>query len=111
LNFRGYCGTIASGVVRKGDEVIALPSRKTSRVQSIVTYVGELDEAFTPMSVTLTLEDEIDVSRGDMLVHPGNMPRVEPKFEAMVVWMAEEPMVPGKSYLFKQTTKQVTGSV
>ena len=72
---------------------------------------GELEEAFTPQSVTITLEDEIDVSRGDMIVRPGNVPRVEQKFEATVVWMAEEPMVPGKSYWFKQTTKLTPGAI
>src|SRR5688572_8749288 len=111
LNFRGFCGTIASGIVRKGDEIMALPSRKTSRVKSIVTFDGERDEAFAPQAVTLTLEDEIDISRGDMVVRPGNVPRVEQKFEATVVWMAEEPMVPGKSYLFKQTSKLTPGAI
>src|SRR5687768_6264175 len=111
LDFRGFSGTIASGIVRKGDEVLALPSRKTSRVKSIVTFDGEQEEAFAPQSVTLTLEDEIDISRGDMVVRPGNVPRVEQKFEATVVWMAEEPMVPGKSYLFKQTSKLTPGAI
>jgi len=109
--FRGFCGTLASGVVRKGDEVMGLPSRKRSRVKSIVTFDGELDEAFAPLSVTLTLEDEIDVSRGDMLVHPGNIPTMSDRFDAMVVWMSEDPMVPGKQYLIKQATKTVPGSV
>jgi bifunctional enzyme CysN/CysC len=111
LDFRGFCGTIASGIVRQGDEVMALPSRKKSRVKSIVTFDGELSEAFTPQSVTLTLEDEIDVSRGDMIVRPGNVPRLEQKFDAMVVWMHEEQMVPGNTYLFKQATKNVTGTI
>jgi bifunctional enzyme CysN/CysC len=111
LNFRGFTGTIASGIVRKGDEIMALPSRKTSRVKSIVTYDGELDEAFAPQSVTLTLEDEIDISRGDMVVRPGNVPRAEQKFEATLVWMSEDPMVPGKSYWFKQTTKLTPGTI
>jgi bifunctional enzyme CysN/CysC len=111
LDFRGFSGTIASGIVRKGDEVMSLPSRKKSRVKSIVTFDGELEEAFAPQSVTLTLEDEIDSSRGDMLVRPGNVPKVDHKFEAMVVWMAEEPLVPGKQYLFKQTSKVAPGAV
>ncbi len=111
LNFRGFCGTIASGIVRKGDEIMALPSRKTSRVKSIATFDGDRDEAFAPQAITLTLEDEIDISRGDMIVRPGNTPRVEQKFEAMVVWMAEEPMVPGKSYWVKQTTKTTPGQI
>jgi bifunctional enzyme CysN/CysC len=111
LNFRGFSGTLASGIIRKGDEVMTLPSRKTSRVKSIVTFDGELEEAFAPQSVTLTLEDEIDSSRGDMIVRPGNVPRVDNKFEAMVVWMAEEPLLPGKQYLFKQTSRVTTGAI
>lgn len=104
LDFRGFCGKVASGIVRKGDEVMALPSGKTSRVKSIVTYDGELDYAFPPQCVTLTLEDEIDVSRGEMLVHPDNLPIVDRNFEAMLVWMDEEPMDIGKSFFIKQTT-------
>lgn len=111
LDFRGYSGTIASGIIRRGEEVMVLPSRRTSRVRSIVTYDGCLEEAFAPQAVTITLEDEIDVSRGDMLVRPGNVPRISDRFEAMVVWMAEQPMVPGKQYLFKHTTKLVSGTV
>jgi bifunctional enzyme CysN/CysC len=90
---------------------MALPSRKTSRVKSIVTYDGELDEAFSPQSVTLTLADEIDVSRGDMLVRPDNVPQMADAFDATIVWMTEEPLVPGKQYWFKQTSKTAAGSV
>ena len=111
LDFRGFAGTVASGIIRTGDEVMSLPSRKKTRVKSIVAFDGELDEAFAPLSVTLTLEDEIDSSRGDMLVRPGNVPKVDHKFDATIVWMAEEPLVPGKEYLFKQTTKVVPGKV
>jgi bifunctional enzyme CysN/CysC len=111
LDFRGFSGTVASGIVRPGDEVAAAQSGQKSRVRSIVTYEGEVAEAFPPMAVTLTLEDEIDVSRGDALVHPGNLPRVDRSFDAMVVWMAEEPLTPGKGYLFKQTTNLVSGQV
>ncbi|MFM7519040.1 MAG: sulfate adenylyltransferase subunit CysN [Planctomycetota bacterium] len=111
LDFRGFSGAIASGIIRTGDEVMSLPSRRKSRVKSIVTFDGPLDEAFAPQSVTLTLEDEIDSSRGDMLVRPGNQPKVDKRFDAIVVWMADEPLVPGKQYLFKQTTKVTTGSV
>ncbi|MCA9267749.1 MAG: adenylyl-sulfate kinase, partial [Planctomycetales bacterium] len=111
LNFRGFAGTVASGIIRKGDEIMALPSRKSSRVKSIVTHDGELEEAFAPLSVTLTLEDEIDVSRGDMIVRPGNLPRIDQKIDAMIVWMSEDKMVPGKSYLFKQTTKVLPGAI
>ena len=91
-------------VVRKGDEVVALPSGKKSHIKSIVTYDGELDYAFPPQSVTLTLEDEIDVSRGEMLVHPDNLPTIGRNFEAMLVWMDEEPMDFRKSFFIKQTT-------
>ena len=111
LDFRGFCGTIASGIVRPGDEVMVFPSRKTSRVKKIVTFDGDLEEAFAPQAVTLTLEHEIDISRGDMICRPGNQPLFDRKFDATVVWMAEEPMVPGKQYLIKHTTKTVTGSV
>src|SRR3984957_19870164 len=111
LNFRGFAGTIASGILHKGDEVVALPSGKRSKIKSIVTYDGELEEAFSPMAVTLTLEDEIDVSRGDMLVSPGNQPHVSSQIAATVVWMNEKPFVPGKSYWIKQTTRIVTGEI
>ncbi|MEM7466098.1 MAG: sulfate adenylyltransferase subunit CysN [Pseudomonadota bacterium] len=111
LNFRGYCGTIGSGIVRKGDEIVVFPSRKTSTVKEIHTYDGELEEAFSPQSVTLTLEDEIDISRGDVIARPGNVPRMNDRFDAMIVWMAEEAMVPGKTYLIKQTSNTVTGSI
>ncbi len=111
LDFRGFCGTIASGKIKKGDSVMVLPSRKTSRVESIVTYDGDIEEAFTPMSVTLTLEDEIDVSRGDMLVRPDNVPTMADAFDATIVWMAEDALVPGKQYHIKQATKTVSGSV
>lgn len=104
LDFRGFCAKVVSGVVRKGDPVVALPSGKTSRVKSIVTYDGELDYAFPPQCVTLTLEDEIDVSRGEMLVHPDNLPLVGRNFEAMLVWMDEERMDTDKSFFLKQTT-------
>ena len=111
LDFRGFAGTIASGIIRRGDEVMSLPSRKRSRVKSIVTFEGELAEAFAPQSVTLTLDDEIDSSRGDMLVRPGNVPKVDHRFEASIVWMSDEPLVPGRQYLFKQTSKVTTGAV
>ena len=111
LDFRGFAGTVASGILRKGDEVVALPSGKRSRVKSIVTYDGELDVAFAPQAVTVTLADEVDVSRGDMLVHPDNLPQVTGQVEAMVVWMAEQALVPGRTYTLKQTTRQVSAEV
>ena len=104
LDFRGFCGKVASGIIRKGDKVMALPSGKVSHVKSIVTYDGELEYAFPPQSVTLTLEDEIDVSRGEMLVHPDNLPTIDRNFEAMLVWMDENPMDVNKSFFIKQTT-------
>ena len=104
LDFRGFSSKVASGVVRKGDEVIALPSGKKTHVKAIYSPDGECDYAFPPMSVTLTLEDEIDVSRGEMLVHPDNVPMVGRNFEAMLVWMDEEKMDMEKSFFLKQTT-------
>jgi bifunctional enzyme CysN/CysC len=111
LDFRGFCGTVASGVIREGDEIAVLPSNQRSRVKSLVTYEGTVREAFPPMAVTVVLEDEIDVSRGSLLVHPNNVPRVDRTFEAMLVWMAEEPMAPGRQYLVKQATNLVTGTI
>jgi len=109
LNFRGFCGTLASGVVRKGDEIMVLPSEKKSRVKSIVTQDEELESAFTDMAITLTLEDEIDISRGDIIVHSDNYPVVTDTFHATVVWMAEQPMLPGKLYDFKLGPRTVSG--
>jgi sulfate adenylyltransferase subunit 1 len=111
LDFRGFCGKIASGVIRKGDEIMALPSRKTSRVKSIVTYEGELDEAFCPQCVTLTLEDEIDISRGEMLVRPDNLPEVNRHFETMLVWMDEEPMNRNKQFYLKHNTNTTRATI
>ncbi|KHO65143.1 sulfate adenylyltransferase subunit CysN [Pseudomonas flexibilis] len=111
LNFRGFAGTLASGVVRKGDAVVALPSGKASRIKSIVTFEGELEQAGPGQAITLTLEDEIDVSRGDMLVHADNRPQVSDSFEAMLVWLGEEPMQPGRKYDFKRATSYVPGTI
>jgi bifunctional enzyme CysN/CysC len=111
LDFRGFAGTVASGILRKGDEVMVLPSGKRSRVKSIVTYEGELEEAFAPQAVTVTLTDEVDVSRGDMLVAPDDPPHVSSEIEAMVVWMAEQPFVPGRTYTLKHTTRQVAAEI
>jgi bifunctional enzyme CysN/CysC len=111
LDFRGFCGTIASGRVAKGDPIMVLPSRKTSRVERIVTFDGDLDAAFAPQAVTITTEDEIDISRGDVIVRPDNLPTLTDKFDATVVWMAESPLVPGKEYLIKHTSRMVTGRV
>jgi sulfate adenylyltransferase large subunit len=106
-SFRGFAGQLASGVIRPGDPVISLPSEQKSRVRSIATFDGDAPEAFPPMSVTVTLEDEIDLSRGDMLVSLGHPPRVSRHFEAMVVWFNAEPAEPGRSYLLKHTSRTV----
>ncbi|GAL12829.1 sulfate adenylyltransferase subunit 1 [Vibrio astriarenae] len=111
LNFRGFCGTLSSGIIQVGDEVAALPSGKTSRVKSIFTYDGELSTAQPGQAITITLEDEIDVSRGDMLVHVGHEPNVTNKVDAHVVWMDENPMRTHKEYIFKFATKSCPGKV
>lgn len=111
LDFRGYCGTIAAGVIHKGDKITVLPSGKTSSIKSIVTSDGEIDEAFPPMAITLTLKDEIDVSRGDMIVRNDDLPLVSNKFNAKIVWMTEKAMTIGKQYYIKLGTKTVNGSV
>ncbi len=111
LNFRGYCGTVASGVVRKGDSLTVLPSGKSSRVKSIVTQDEELESAFASMAVTLTLEDEIDISRGDLLVHNDNLPVTSDVVTATIVWMSDDQMLPGKQYYFKHTTNMLSGHI
>ncbi len=110
LDFRGFCGTIAAGVFHKGDNITVLPSGKTSKIKSIVTYDGELQQAFPPMAVTLTLEDEIDVSRGD-LITSSTLPEIADSFQATIVWMAEQTMTPGRQYIIKQATRSVPGSI
>lgn len=107
LDFRGFAGTIASGILRKGDEVLVAASGRRSRVKSILRGEEEVGEAVAPMAVVVTLEDEIDASRGDMLAHPNNVPRVDSEIEAMVVWMDAAPSRPGGTYLLKQTTNAV----
>ncbi len=111
LNFRGFAGTVVSGSIRPGDEVMVLPSKKQSRVKSIETFDGQLELASVRQAVTLTLEDEIDISRGDMLVKPDNQPLLGHQLSATLVWMAEEQMIPNKQYGFKFATKSVTGSI
>jgi sulfate adenylyltransferase subunit 1 len=110
-DYRGFMGRIVSGTVKVGDEVTLLPSGKTSRIKEIVTFDGKLDEAFAPMSTTLTLDDEIDISRGDMLVHANEKPVEARDVEAMVCWMGEEPLTPRKKYLIKHTTNTVKAMV
>ena len=109
--FRGYSGSIVGGAVRPGDEVMVLPSGKRSRVQRIVTMDGDLALAYAPMAVTLTLQDDLDISRGDVLTATDELPFVADRLDAMLVWMGEEPLIPGKHYLVKQGTRQVAASV
>jgi bifunctional enzyme CysN/CysC len=107
LNYRGFAGQVASGVVKKGDPVMVLPSGKTTTVKAIDAFEGELEEAFSPQSVTVRLEHEVDVSRGDMLVHPSNRPRIARKLEADLVWLHERPLDTQKTYILKHTTQMV----
>lgn len=111
LDFRGFCGTVASGKIHPGDEIMALPSRQVSTVKEIVTFDGNLDEAFADQAVTLTLKDEIDISRGNMIVKADDLPEVGASFDAHVVWMAEDALKPGKLYDIKLATSAVSGSV
>ena len=112
LDFRGFCGTVASGVFHKGDAITVLPSGKTSKIKAIVTHDGELEQAFAAMAVTLTLEDEIDISRGDVITgRQQAAPGIADKFKASIVWMTEQPMAPGRRYLIKLATRSVSGAV
>jgi bifunctional enzyme CysN/CysC len=112
LDFRGFCGTVASGVFHSGDAITALPSGKTSRIKSIVTFDGDLPEAFAGMAVTLTLTDEIDISRGDIIVGAQqSAPTIADKFKATIVWMTEQAMTPGRQYILKLATRNVPGSI
>ena len=111
IKFRGFSTSVASGVISKGDDILVLPSLKTSKVKSIETYDGEKDYAFPPQSVTVTLEDEIDISRGDMLVHPDNRPRVERHFEAMLVWMDENKMDLSTQFYIKHANNNTKAKI
>jgi bifunctional enzyme CysN/CysC len=111
LDFRGFAGTIASGVVHQGDQVRVLPSGRASTVTRIVTMDGDLPQAAAGQSVTLTLADEIDISRGDLIATPENLPGVADQFETVIVWMSDEPMLPGRPYWLKIGTKQVSATI
>ena len=112
LDFRGFCAKVASGTVKKGDEIIALPSMKRSHVKGIHVYEGEIEEAFCPQSVCITLEDEIDISRGEMLVKAGDtMPHVGRSFETMLVWMDEQPMDRNKQFFLKHNTNTTRATI
>src|SRR5690606_12847451 len=105
LDYRGYAGQVAGGVLKAGDEVMVLPSGFTTTIEAIETADGPVAEAYPPMSVTVRLADEIDVSRGDMLCRPHNRPAVAQDIDAMVCWMAEQPLVPGQKLAVKHTTR------
>ena len=109
--FRGFAGQVASGVLRPGDPIMVLPSGRTSRVKSIVTQDGELARAFPPMSVTVCLEDEVDVSRGNMLVPPSHPPHVTRCIDARLVWMDNQPLDLRRQYIIKHSTQWVKAQV
>ena len=111
LDFRGFSGLISSGVIRPGDRIKALPSGRESTVERIVTFTGDLPEAVAGQSVTLTLDDEIDISRGDVLAAAASPPAVADQFEATLVWFDEEPMLPGRPYLLKLGTRTASAQV
>ncbi|HDZ15892.1 MAG TPA: sulfate adenylyltransferase subunit CysN [Methylophaga aminisulfidivorans] len=111
LDFRGYCGTLASGILKPGDDITVLPSGKESKVKSLVTYDADLDEAIPGEAITVTLQDEIDISRGDMIVHRENQPHIGSHFKATVVWMTEQPLVAGKQYSFKVGVNDSKGTM
>ncbi|MDH5490343.1 MAG: sulfate adenylyltransferase subunit CysN [Myxococcales bacterium] len=111
LDYRGFAGEVASGIVRVGDEILALPSGKRSTIRSIDTFDGGLQEAFTPQAVTLRLSDEIDLSRGEMIVKADDVPRITRSFDAHLVWMSEEPADLQKTYVLKHTSQNVRGQV
>jgi sulfate adenylyltransferase subunit 1 len=111
LNFRGFAGTIVSGSIAVGEEITVLPSGKTSKVKTITTFDGDLPKSEAPNAVTITLEDEIDISRGDMLVKADSMPMHGNLYKTHLVWMSEDTMIPNKQYSFKFATKVVSGSI
>ena len=104
-DYRGYAGRVAGGVLKPGDEVVVLPSGFPTRIKAIDSMNGPLDEAFPPMSVTIRLEDEIDISRGDMIVKPQNRPTVSQDLELMICWMNEKPLTPNGKYIIRHTTR------
>ncbi|MCD4683115.1 MAG: sulfate adenylyltransferase subunit CysN [Bacteroidales bacterium] len=106
-DYRGYAGRIRGGVFRKGDRVMVLPSGFVTTIESIDVFEKELEEAFPPMSVTLRLNDDLDISRGDMIVKENNVPQIEQDIDVMVCWMNEKPLMAGTKYYLKHTTKDV----
>jgi sulfate adenylyltransferase subunit 1 len=111
LDFRGYCGTISSGIISVGDSVSVLPSKKSSKVKEIVTYDGNLEYAYAQQAVTIVLEDEIDISRGDIIVKSDEQPDSADAFDVNIVWMSEEPLLKHKQYFIKRASSLVVGNV
>jgi sulfate adenylyltransferase subunit 1 len=105
-DFRGYAGRIEGGIFKPGDEVMALPSGFTTTIKSIETLDGPVNEAFPPMSIVMTLKDEIDISRGDMIVKPNNQPTTGQDIELMICWLNEKKLQPGGKYGLRHTTKE-----
>ncbi len=111
LDFRGFCGTIASGIIQVGDAITILPSGKSSHVKEIITYEGNLNYAYAEQAITITLEDEIDISRGDIIVKSDEQPDHASSLDVDIVWMSEEPLIKGKSYYIKRATTSTIGSI
>lgn len=111
LDFRGFCGTVASGVIKVGDEITVLPSKKSSKVKEIVTYDGNLPYAYAQQAITLTLEDEIDISRGDVIVKSDEQADEANNFDVDIVWLSEDPLIKGKQYFIKRATTTTVGTI
>ena len=111
LDFRGFCGTVASGVIEVGDEITVLPSKKSSKVKEIVTYDGNLEYAYAQQAITLTLEDEIDISRGDVIVKSDEQADEASNFDVDLVWLSEDPLIKGKQYFIKRATTTTVGTI
>jgi len=110
LDFRGFCGTVAAGSVKVGDEITVLPSGKSTKVKDIINAGDDANEAQATMAITITTTEEVDISRGDMLVHTSNLPRVSNSLKVMLVWMDEKPMSLDKTYDIKRATSVITGN-
>ena len=105
-DFRGYAGRLASGLVRKGDAVTVLPSGISTTVKAVHTPAGEVSEAFAPQSITIELNDDVDVSRGDMIVRQGNQPKLTQDVQAMICWLGDEPVSKGSKWIIRHTTRE-----
>ena len=110
-DFRGYAGRISGGIFKKGDEIVVLPSGFYSKIKSIYNFDEQLEEAFVPMSVTMTLEDDLDISRGDMLVRANNQPQATQDIDLMICWLGENPLSEKGKYIVKHTSKEVRGII